>query len=194
MDALIRFRDTCIDADQRIRAMIDDDDVTPLDHEVMNEVILDYSDVEFKFDGLEADSILPIVPDNDHSANCDSDRPAVATPYEKLTIELLPAQHEQAKGDSKKKKNRKCYSIPCEICGKLYTKGDMEFHLNAHNGIRPFACDIDGCAKTFASPFLLGRHKKVIHSHERRYECDICGKLFKHVSNEWIPFAMIGDI
>lgn len=35
---------------------------------------------------------------------------------------------------AKHKKNRKDYNIACDICGKMYSKGDMKFHLNTHEG------------------------------------------------------------
>jgi hypothetical protein len=34
-----------------------------------------------------------------------------------------------------RRKDKTSGQIACEICGKMYSKGDIKFHLNSHAGI-----------------------------------------------------------
>lgn len=66
---------------------------------------------------------------------------------------------------------------PCDICGKMTEKALMEGHINQHNGVQPYVCDIKDCGKKFYCRFSLSRHKRYYHSNAE-YSCDICGKKF----------------
>lgn len=169
--AFVIFCETCLRSDHKIQSLLlelemnDTKDEDMQSREATQEVILNYPPEELAFKTIVEDA-----PDE------------TDTEYNELAIEIVVTDNTDTPSSQKLKKGKKSYSIPCEICGKLYTKGDMKYHLNLHNGIRPYSCGIDDCSKAFSSPLLLSRHKKVIHSDVKRYECEICGKLFKHVS------------
>ncbi|XP_037047667.1 zinc finger protein 93-like [Bradysia coprophila] len=67
----------------------------------------------------------------------------------------------------------------CHICGKLIQNYKFPFHINKHNGLKPFACDIDDCASAFAAPYELQVHKRMIHFKQPEHSCDVCGRAFK---------------
>lgn len=162
-----------IESDESAKCETVDDGLASLEHshDDLQIEILEENEIELLVDALEESG-------NGSGASKVDDKSAMDS----------EADGRERKPFKRQKKDRKSYSIPCEVCGKLYTKGDMKFHLNLHNGIRPYVCGIDDCAKAFSSPFLLGRHKKVTHSDVKRYECEICGKMFKHVCmNGTIP-------
>lgn len=51
----------------------------------------------------------------------------------------------------------------CPKCNKHYTKGELKYHLNVHNNIRPFKCVIDGCSSRFSSPRIMRVHARRYH-------------------------------
>ena len=57
----------------------------------------------------------------------------------------------------------------------------MQVHLNAHSGLRPFACD--RCDKTFRSNAALKKHLR-IHSLDRPFACS-------EVSFETLSLAIV---
>ncbi|XP_045512528.1 zinc finger protein 2-like [Pieris brassicae] len=66
----------------------------------------------------------------------------------------------------------------CEHCGKGYkTRHILNYHMNLHNGVTPFKCDV--CSKAFYSRTLLRNHFVVVHSDERPFVCDTCGLALK---------------
>ena len=66
---------------------------------------------------------------------------------------------------------------PCTMCGKMVDRNRMEGHVNNHNGIRPFVCNIDGCVKDFFCRFVLGVHKQYTHG-TFNFKCKECNKSF----------------
>lgn len=64
----------------------------------------------------------------------------------------------------------------CIICGRqLYSKVNLEVHINNHMGVRPYKCV--ACDKNFASNQLLKLHS-TIHIGIRPFGCELCGKTF----------------
>ncbi|KAK6641211.1 hypothetical protein RUM44_012920 [Polyplax serrata] len=73
-------------------------------------------------------------------------------------------------------------SILCPHCGKqFFEERNYHRHLLTHEGIKPFACDVDGCEKSFYTLFELNRHKKY-HNNTRDFVCPYCSKSF-HEAN-----------
>lgn len=54
------------------------------------------------------------------------------------SVKSIPANNEtRNNGEANKKRKLKSKpqpKMPCEICGKLYTKHRLKFHMNEHNG------------------------------------------------------------
>ncbi|XP_077474210.1 uncharacterized protein LOC144087948 [Stigmatopora argus] len=64
----------------------------------------------------------------------------------------------------------------CEACGKCFdSRRDLETHLRAHAGQKPFACAV--CGKAFNYPHNLARHRRT-HTGEKPYACAACGRRF----------------
>ena len=47
----------------------------------------------------------------------------------------------------------------CNTCGVRIT-GSLSVHMRRHAGIKPFACDFDGCDKRFTTTWELKKHEK----------------------------------
>lgn len=65
----------------------------------------------------------------------------------------------------------------CTICFKSIEKNRMDGHLNKHNNVRPYACEVDGCEKMFYCKLLLRLHRTSIHT-GLQIACDVCKKTF----------------
>ncbi|XP_037044171.1 zinc finger imprinted 3-like [Bradysia coprophila] len=71
--------------------------------------------------------------------------------------------------------------IACHICGKCYSKNEMKYHVNKHNSLKPYKCDVENCKSAFSAPRDLKNHKKALHSRKPAFSCDICGNEFKWI-------------
>uniref|UniRef100_A0A6P4EBB2 Zinc finger protein n=1 Tax=Drosophila rhopaloa TaxID=1041015 RepID=A0A6P4EBB2_DRORH len=96
----------------------------------------------------------------------------------------------------------------CTKCTKSYTsKNALSYHMNSHNGTRPFKCKV--CGRGFADPSALRRHRvkhdkfpyhcefclrgfllrcklaehQLVHTGERPYCCEFCDVHYRHRYN-----------
>ena len=50
----------------------------------------------------------------------------------------------------------------CKICDKRFTRpSSLQTHMYSHTGEKPYACDAEGCGRTFSVVSNLRRHRKV---------------------------------
>ena len=57
-------------------------------------------------------------------------------------------------------------SFMCETCGcRVRHAQELVWHMNIHNGIKPFECDI--CHLSFAIPFMVRNHCRSAHPQEK---------------------------
>jgi len=63
----------------------------------------------------------------------------------------------------------------CDICQKMFRKGNLKRHKQTHTGARKFDCVI--CNKSFTQKSSLQRHH-LTHTGEKPYKCETCGKRF----------------
>ncbi|OWF34703.1 zinc finger protein 208-like [Mizuhopecten yessoensis] len=68
---------------------------------------------------------------------------------------------------------------PCEVCGKILTKGELKRHMAEHILKKQYQCDM--CFKQFPRLSGLKRHMTV-HVNDKKYICDICGKRFEQTT------------
>ena len=66
----------------------------------------------------------------------------------------------------------------CDVCEKAFrTMSNMIRHYQKHTGERPHECV--ECGQAFAQKYSLQQHMIHRHSEEKRFQCEICDKLFK---------------
>eukprot|EP00057_Strongylocentrotus_purpuratus_P023794 XP_011678268.1 PREDICTED: histone-lysine N-methyltransferase PRDM9 isoform X1 [Strongylocentrotus purpuratus] len=65
----------------------------------------------------------------------------------------------------------------CSVCNKGFAdKGNLTKHERRHKGIRQYVCL--ECGKGFTAGTSLATHMQTMHSKEKRFSCEICGKKF----------------
>ncbi|XP_058455173.1 zinc finger protein 836-like [Malaya genurostris] len=67
--------------------------------------------------------------------------------------------------------------LKCDKCGKLVERNRMEGHVNRHEDIRPYTCNVSECGTKFHCKIALRLHTQGRHS-SNRLPCDICGKIY----------------
>ena len=68
-------------------------------------------------------------------------------------------------------------SFGCDMCGKKFLcSSTLNMHRRNVHLVKPFVCP--SCEKRFPSKTGLQHHVLAVHTDERRYKCDTCGKLF----------------
>lgn len=78
-------------------------------------------------------------------------------------------------------KQKKKHECPYDNCNASYDKsGALKIHVRKHNGERPFACNVDGCNKTFTSTNHLKRHKKLTHEKCEELTCIECNMVLNN--------------
>ncbi|XP_055593110.1 zinc finger protein 3-like [Uranotaenia lowii] len=71
----------------------------------------------------------------------------------------------------------------CHMCEKTFTTSQMlKYHLNIHNGDRPFRCRKVDCDWSFHAPSNRLQHERICGK-QQAYECNICGRMCITSSN-----------
>lgn len=65
----------------------------------------------------------------------------------------------------------------CDICNTNFaTKNNLMVHMRRHKSEKPFKCDF--CYKYFVTVTEKKAHMVSVHTGQRNYVCDVCGKMF----------------
>uniref|UniRef100_A0A3Q2WQU1 Transcription factor IIIA n=1 Tax=Haplochromis burtoni TaxID=8153 RepID=A0A3Q2WQU1_HAPBU len=65
---------------------------------------------------------------------------------------------------------------------KRELKNSLRRHEKIHKGLKPFPFNCADCDKCFAQKCQLVAHRRILHSGEKPYVCDICGQAFAQSS------------
>lgn len=63
----------------------------------------------------------------------------------------------------------------------MFSGHHLKTHMNRHDGIRPFACQL--CVKSFFDKTTLREHIKSVHLNLKAYACRICSRTFNRSGN-----------
>ncbi|XP_055639382.1 zinc finger protein 28 homolog [Toxorhynchites rutilus septentrionalis] len=93
---------------------------------------------------------------------------------------------QDAEGRLKKKRknaadpNRKRGAL-CDFCGEWVEYHTVESHKNQHLGVKPYACQTEGCKLSFSCRNLLIKHIKRQHGADgpEYHDCEVCGQRIK---------------
>lgn len=163
----------------------------------------DSSEEDSESDRLEEDG-----DSNSEAASADEDfapsPPPVPNPPKKKRIRIVtkpyrkrqkreknPSPDDQVAlqdAEAKAKKKRKNAADPnrkrgalCDFCGDWVEYHTVESHKNQHLGIKPYACQTEGCKLSFSCRNLLVKHIKRQHGAEgpEYHDCEVCGQRIK---------------
>jgi uncharacterized Zn-finger protein len=69
-------------------------------------------------------------------------------------------------------------AFACDFCEKRFDlKTALKRHRIAHTFAKPYACDVDGCEKKFATDSYVLLHKRTVHEKvPRKYRCEQCDR------------------
>ncbi|XP_055370788.1 myoneurin-like [Condylostylus longicornis] len=160
-----------------------------------------------RFPKIEATYFEEILESDHSSSNIDSKPLEVVRKSKKTNIITdEDATHIKTKGGVKVKKNTKPTSntsnddafcendgvefSKCDICQKMFRKGNLKRHKQTHTDDRKFLCEI--CNKSFTQKSSLQRHH-LIHTGEKPYKCETCGKCFSQSKTLKFHMALHGE-
>ncbi|CAO3563594.1 unnamed protein product [Mortierella alpina] len=67
----------------------------------------------------------------------------------------------------------------CPECPKTFSRPyNLSSHIKTHSGMKPHACNYDGCKSTFLRPYDLARHERN-HNGQKPFVCSGCNEPFK---------------
>ncbi|XP_045168589.2 zinc finger protein 37-like [Mercenaria mercenaria] len=120
---------------------------------------------------------IPAVASNDYdNDDCYDDEKVV----DGINDDGINCHEDTVEGKHTKKKrvskNRKDQLFPCEICGAVVKHQYLKRHRSTHEE-RTLACD--QCENVYNCKNKLRTHKKQVHTDEKKFICDKCGKSFK---------------
>uniref|UniRef100_A0A336LX45 CSON007137 protein n=1 Tax=Culicoides sonorensis TaxID=179676 RepID=A0A336LX45_CULSO len=55
-------------------------------------------------------------------------------------------------------------SYKCPECSKIFSRGELKYHMNHHNNVKPYKCAVEYCEKYFESPRYMRIHCKKYHN------------------------------
>ncbi|XP_038109272.1 zinc finger protein 845 isoform X1 [Culex quinquefasciatus] len=77
------------------------------------------------------------------------------------------------------KKKPEPQSFSCTVCPAVFKASKtLRFHLNAHEGLTPFACRNEGCQEAFANPQQRFHHEPVCRGESGMKQCHECDQEF----------------
>uniref|UniRef100_A0A182T7Q1 C2H2-type domain-containing protein n=1 Tax=Anopheles maculatus TaxID=74869 RepID=A0A182T7Q1_9DIPT len=108
-----------------------------------------------------------------------AEKHAIAEPGDTMAAEKPSASTQKTVKRVDKEESNLGRQFLCDKCGKTYTQSSHLWqHLRFHNGIRPFACTVQGCTRRFTIRPDLSDHIRKCHTGERPYVCEVCHKRF----------------